>query len=131
MNSSILLYALLALLGAHYVADFAMQNAYVAAAKADRSKPDWFHALTGHAVHHAVAATVALWTVYLGTGVSPDANVGTAYGVAIGLGIAVGASHWFIDYGKAVAHLYGYHSDQFFHVAVSIVITVVSWVVTV
>lgn len=97
--------AVLLLLGAHYVADFAMQNDYVATAKADTTRPDWFHALTAHAVHHAVAAGVAL------------AVIGLPWLIGA---VIVGVTHWAIDYGKAVRHWYGYHVDQGMHVAVAI-----------
>lgn len=93
---------ILVLLGAHYVADFAMQNEYVATAKADTSRPDWFHALTAHAAHHAVASGVAL--ALLG------------YPWLVGA-LVIGVSHWLIDYGKAVKHWYGYHTDQSLHIA--------------
>ena len=56
----ITLTTLLVLIGAHYVADFAMQNDYMATAKADTKRPDLIHALTAHSAHHAVAAGVAL-----------------------------------------------------------------------
>lgn len=97
--------AVLLLLGAHYVADFAMQNDYVATAKADTTRPDWFHALTAHAVHHAVAAGVAL------------AIIGLPWLIGA---VVVGVTHWAIDYGKAVRRWYGYHVDQGLHVAVAI-----------
>lgn len=99
------LVTILLLIGAHYVADFAMQNDYVATAKADKTRPDWFHALTAHSAHHAVAAGIAL--------------------AALGLpwlagALIVGITHWFIDYGKAVAGWYGYHADQAMHVCVAV-----------
>ena len=99
------LLAVLLLLGAHYVADFAMQNDYVATAKADTSRPDWFHALTAHAAHHAVAAGVAL------------AVLGLPWLVGA---LVVGVTHWLIDYGKSVRGWYGYHADQTLHVGVAI-----------
>lgn len=99
--------AILLLLGAHYVADFAMQNQYVADAKADTSRPDWFHALTAHAAHHAVAAGIAL----------------AVLGLPWMLGaLVVGVTHWLIDYGKAVRHWYGYHADQTAHVVVAVAV---------
>jgi len=104
------IYALAALLGAHYVADFAMQNDYVAQAKAKvHTAPDGIHALTAHAVHHAVAAAVLLGLL------------GFPWLVPA---LIVGATHWAIDYGKAVRGWYGYHIDQILHLAVAVVLTV-------
>ncbi len=96
--------AILLLIGAHYVADFAMQNDYVATAKADTSRPDWFHALTAHAAHHAVAAGIAL------------AVLGLPW---LAGALVVGVTHWLIDYGKAVRGWYGYHADQIAHLTVA------------
>lgn len=106
--------AILLLIGAHYVADFAMQNDYVATAKADTARPDWAHALTAHSVHHAVAAGVAL------------AVLGLPW---LSGAIAVGLTHWLIDYGKAVRKWYGYHADQLMHLAVCVIVgcAVTSW----
>ena len=97
--------AILLLIGAHYVADFAMQNDYVAAAKADTTRPDWFHALTAHSAHHAVAAGIAL------------AVLGLPW---LSGCLIVGVTHWFIDYGKAVRGWYGYHIDQGLHLGIAI-----------
>lgn len=97
--------AILLLIGAHYVADFAMQNDYVAAAKADTTRPDWFHALTAHSAHHAVAAGVAL------------AVLGLPW---LSGCLIVGVTHWLIDYGKAVRGWYGYHVDQGLHIGIAI-----------
>ena len=99
--------AVLLLIGAHYVADFAMQNDYVATAKADTSRPDWFHALTAHAAHHSVAAGIAL------------AILGLPWLTGA---LVVGGTHWFIDYGKAVRSWYGYHADQIMHLAVAVIV---------
>lgn len=95
----------LLLIGAHYVADFAMQNQYVADAKTDPKRPDWFHALTAHAAHHAVAAGVALAVL------GHPWVFGALY---------IGITHWIIDYGKSVRHWYGYHVDQALHLCVSL-----------
>jgi putative Mn2+ efflux pump MntP len=100
-----MLTTILLLIGAHYVADFAMQNQYVADAKADTKRPDWFHALTAHSAHHAVAAGFAL------------AVLGLPW---LAGALVVGVTHWFIDYGKAVRHWYGYHADQAMHIGVAI-----------
>ena len=98
-------YAIILLIGAHYVADFAMQNQYVADAKADTKRPDWFHALTAHAAHHAVAAGIAL------------AVLGLPW---LAGALTVGVTHWLIDYGKAVRGWYGYHADQAMHICVAV-----------
>lgn len=101
--------AILLLIGAHYVADFAMQNQYVADAKADTKRPDWFHALTAHSAHHAVTAGVAL----------------AVLGLPWMLGaLIIGGTHWLIDYGKAVRKWYGYHTDQALHVGALIGVAV-------
>lgn len=105
------LVAVLLLVGAHYVADFAMQNEYVATAKADPSRPDWFHTLTAHAAHHAVAAGVAL------------AVLGLPW---LAGALIVGVTHWFIDYGKAVRGWYGYHADQIAHLVVAALVGVMA-----
>ena len=97
--------AILLLIGAHYVADFAMQNEYVATAKADTKRPDWFHALTAHSAHHAVTAGLAL------------AVLGQPW---LAGALIVGTTHWLIDYGKAVRGWYGYHTDQAAHIAVAV-----------
>jgi hypothetical protein len=103
-------YAFLALIGAHYVADFAMQNDYVATAKAKvHTSPDGIHALTGHAVHHAVASAVLLGLLGLPWLIPA---------------LIVGATHWIIDYGKAVRGWYGYHADQSLHLLVVLGVTV-------
>lgn len=103
--------AVLLLIGAHYVADFAMQNDYVATAKADPGRPDWAHALTAHAAHHAVAAGVAL------------AVLGLPWLVGA---LVVGGTHWLIDYGKAVRRWYGYHADQGMHLCVAVAVGIIS-----
>lgn len=106
------LYALAALVGAHYVADFAMQNDYVATAKAKvHTSPDGIHALTAHAVHHVVASAVLLGLLGL-SWLLPA--------------IVVGATHWAIDYGKSVRGLYGYHADQGLHLLVAVLMAVVA-----
>jgi hypothetical protein len=98
------LYALVALVGAHYVADFAMQNDYVATAKAKvHTAPDGIHALTAHAIHHVVASAVLLGLLGL-PWLLPA--------------LVVGATHWLIDYGKSVRGWYGYHADQSLHLLV-------------
>ncbi len=99
------LHAVLLLIGAHYVADFAMQKEYVATAKADTKLPDWFHALTAHAAHHAIVSGIAL----------------AALGLPWTFGaLFTGLTHWLIDYGKAVRGWYGNHVDQGLHVAVAL-----------
>lgn len=99
--------AALLLIGAHYVADFAMQNDYVATAKADTKRPDWAHALTAHSVHHGVAAGVAL------------AILGLPW---LAGALVTAATHWGIDYGKAVRRWYGYHADQAMHLLVAVIV---------
>lgn len=81
-----------------------MQNDYIATAKADTKRPDWFHALTSHSAHHAVTAGIAL------------AVLGLPW---LAGAFIVGGTHWFIDYGKAVRNWYGYHADQALHVTVA------------
>lgn len=104
------LYALLALLGAHYVADFAMQNDYVATAKAKvHTAPDGIHALTAHAMHHVVVAGALLGLLGLPWLIPA---------------LVVGVTHWLIDYGKAVRGWYGYHQDQGLHLLVALLVAI-------
>lgn len=108
----IYIYAVIGLLAAHYVADFAMQNDYVATAKAKvHTSPDGIHALTAHAFHHFAAAALVL------------ALLGLPWLVPA---LVVGATHWAIDYGKAVRGWYGYHADQTAHLVVAVVVAVVA-----
>lgn len=102
------LLALFALLCAHYVADFAMQNAYIAEAKAKvHTAPDGIHALTAHAVHHVAAAAIAL------------ALLGLPWLLPA---LAVGITHWAIDYAKAVRGWITYHQDQALHLTVAVLV---------
>ena len=111
-----ILYALLALIGAHYVADFAMQNQYVADAKAKvHTSPDGIHALTAHAVHHAVVAAVLLGLL------------GFPWLVPA---LIIAVTHWFIDYGKAVRGWYGYHVDQILHLSIILIVAVAIGITT-
>lgn len=99
-----ILLAIFAVLAAHYVADFAMQNDYVATAKAKvHTAPDGIHALTAHAFHHFAAVAVALILLNL------------PWFIPAGI---LAATHWAIDYGKAVRGWYGYHADQTMHLFV-------------
>lgn len=95
---------LMALIAAHYIADYALQNAYVASAKAD-ALTNWagFHALTAHAIHHAALAGLVVFLL------------GGPWGWAA---VAVGVTHWLIDYGKAGCGLYGIGADQAMHLTV-------------
>ena len=100
------LLALFALLCAHYVADFAMQNQYVADAKAKvHTAPDGIHALLAHAVHHVAASALAL------------ALLGLPWLIPA---LAVGVTHLFIDYAKAVRGWITYHQDQILHLSVAV-----------
>lgn len=105
------LITILVLIGAHYVADFAMQNQYVAEAKTDPTRPDWFHALTAHAVHHAVASGIALAVL----------GLPWMFGALV-----IGITHWCIDYGKSVRGWYGYHIDQILHICVLVIVGIIS-----
>jgi len=105
--------ALLALFGlvcAHYVADFAMQNQYVADTKAKvHTAPDGIHALVAHSVHHVAAAAVAL------------ALLGLPWLIPA---LVVGVTHFAIDYAKSVRGWITYHQDQALHLAVATAIAI-------
>jgi len=107
----IFLYTILIMLAAHYVADFAMQNDYVAQAKAKVwTAPDGIHALVAHSMHHGVAVALGLLIL----GVDPIWIVWAAVITAV--------SHGIIDYGKAVEHWFGYHADQIMHLTMAVMI---------
>lgn len=102
---------LFALLGAaHYVADFAMQNDFVAKAKAEPHSEAGPHALIAHSVHHATLAALAVW-------ISGAAGIASA-------AIITGLSHYWIDYGKAVLKKYSLHVDQALHFGAILLVTV-------
>lgn len=104
---------LLGLLAAHYVADFAMQNDFVAAMKAKvHTDPHGIHALAAHAIHHGVAASLALFLL----GASPEAT--------IMVGAVTAATHAVIDYLKAVENAFGIHVDQALHLGVIVLLAV-------
>jgi hypothetical protein len=103
--------AILMLLAAHYLADFALQNDYVATAKAHvHDRADGIHALVAHAAHHATLIAIALAVL------GGDWMLGA---------LIVGVTHALIDYGKAVHQWYGIHVDQLAHIIILIVVAVV------
>ncbi len=111
--------AIILLFTAHYVADFAMQNDYVATAKAKvHTAPDGIHALTAHAFHHFAAALVALLVFAFAVHPVPFMAV-------LLISAFVGVTHWMIDYGKAVRGWYGYHVDQLAHLVVATIAALV------
>lgn len=104
------LVAFVVLVGAHYVADFAMQNDFVAKAKADTKDPHHEHALVAHCMHHAVTSGLAMLLV--------EASYPTAFWAAV----CTAGTHYIIDHGKAVKKLYGIHVDQTLHLASALLI---------
>lgn len=102
MSDAILLFALL--VAGHYIADFAMQNQFVADMKSKvHTDSHGWHALIAHSVHHAVLTGLAVWIVYSDTP------------YAIYIGAITGIAHGVIDYAKAVDHIFGINADQVFH----------------
>ena len=107
---SAITFALLLIAG-HYVADFAMQNQFVADMKGKVGvDPHGIHALTAHAMHHATVAGIAAFAV------------GAPW---IAVALAVGVTHWLIDYAKADRNMFGVHVDQALHIAVLLTVAVV------
>jgi hypothetical protein len=107
----VLLQTLFLLLGGHAVCDFAFQSEWVATNKnrhvRDRFSKEqnekyeviWPWLLSAHAMHHALAVfliTQKLW-----------------------IGIAEFVLHWLTDFGKC-EKWYGFHVDQFIHIATKI-----------
>ena len=98
----------------HAFADFAIQSEWVATNKnrhvRDRYTPEerskmevvWPWLLTAHALHHGLA-------VFL-------------ISQKLSLGIAETVVHWLIDYGKC-EKWYGFHTDQWLHIACKVLWT--------
>ena len=112
----------LALLAAHYVADFPLQGGMIARNKGKVFfQSIGFHCLTAHAAIHASMAVIAAAAM--------------GYGLLLPF-IVVGVTHWLIDFGKSwqgfdnfhltegaregpqVYGLYGINVDQALHVGV-------------
>ena len=109
-----LLTIILVLLSAHYIADFALQNDYVAQAKAKvHTAPDGIHALVAHSFHHFAMVGLAM------------VLVGESW---LWVAASIGLTHFMIDYGKAVRKWYGYHFDQGLHIFVILWISVMTWI---
>lgn len=111
---------LLALLSAHYIADFAMQNDFVANMKAKvHTDPHGWHCLIAHSVHHAALSA------------SVVAAAGLIYGwssvtlTAVLTFAVIFTSHLLIDYGKAVKNWYGIDVDQLLHILVILIVCLV------
>lgn len=91
----------------HYLADFALQNNFVAQQKTYAGRTAMGnHALVAHCAHHALVAAVAAWVL----GCDP-----------VIAGVAIGGTHLAIDLGK-IRGMYGINTDQVFHL-VAIVCT--------
>jgi len=87
------------LVAGHYLADFALQDDFMAKNKADASKTAMgFHVLTAHAAIQGLVAGL----------LSQNLTIG----------IIVAITHWIIDFGKAAKHWYGINVDQFLHISV-------------
>ncbi len=107
-----LLTLLFLLIAGHMLADFALQNQWVATNKnrharngytpdeQDKMEKIWPWLLTAHAFHHGLMVfffTQKLW-----------------------LGVLETVVHWLIDYGKT-EKLYGFHVDQVLHITSKLV----------
>lgn len=99
------LYLLLALVAGHYLADFALQNDFVATQKQHAGQTAMgAHALVAHCWHHAaVAALIAYLFGY-------DPLIA---------GVVIGGTHLTIDLGK-IRGLYSINIDQIQHISVCI-----------
>jgi len=87
------------LVAGHYLADFALQDDFMAKNKADAGKTAMgFHVLTAHAAIQGLIAGLLSQN--------------------LSIGIIVAVTHWIIDFGKAVKGLYGINIDQFLHILV-------------
>lgn len=95
-------------LGAHAVADFALQTEWIATNKNRHvrerltaearatSQVVWPHLMTAHALHHGLFVFLISHSLILG--------------------VAETVVHWITDFGKC-EKWYGFHMDQFIHVA--------------
>lgn len=93
----------LLLILAHYLADFALQNNFVAQQKAYAGKTAMGnYTLIAHCAHHALAAAAAAWVL----GHNP-----------VIAGAAIGGTHLAVDLGK-IRGLYGINWDQALHLGV-------------
>lgn len=100
---------LLALVGAHWLADYPLQGDYLAKLKFQAVKSaEGTWCLTGHA---------AIQGLVLG------AVVAAFGGNALLAGLAVFVTHWAIDFAKT-RNAFGYSVDQFAHIAVALAVGV-------
>ena len=89
----------LMLVAGHYLADFALQDDFIARNKAAALKTAMgFHTLTAHSAIQGLVAGL----------ISQN----------LAIGLIVAATHWFIDFGKAAKSWYGINIDQFLHILV-------------
>ena len=89
----------LMLVAGHYLADFALQDDFMAKNKADAGKTAMgFHVLTAHAAIQGLVAGVI--------------------SESLTIGLIVAITHWIIDFGKATKQWYGINVDQFLHILV-------------
>lgn len=107
-----MIYIFFVLVASHFLCDFALQNDFVAKFKArtidDQYNPIWYWVLTAHAAIHALP--VLLFTKYAD------------------LAVFMFVTHWFIDFFKCEKKL-TFNQDQFFHLLVVIIISVVYGVI--
>lgn len=93
----------LLLIAGHYLADFGLQNDFVAQQKAHALRTAMgTHALTAHSMMHGLVAAVVVGAL----------GHGWLFPAAV-----VMVSHWLIDFGKT-RDFYGINIDQGLHLAV-------------
>lgn len=104
MTHTIMIQLFILLIAGHYLADYALQNQYVADMKGRvHSEAHGIHALMAHGWHHALITGIIIQISGFGTG------------IAIGLGLVTGVHHAAIDYLGANHKAFGIHLDQLYH----------------
>ena len=98
---------------AHYLADYPLQGDFVARMKG-QPNADGIHTLIAHAAIQGLV--VGLAAQYRGMS-------------WLAVFVAIGVTHWCIDYGKARLGWYGLHVDQELHMAVIASLVVGTWLV--
>ena len=106
-----MLTAFLMLAAGHYLADYALQNNFVARMKGQQSA-DGFHTLVAHASIHGLV--LGFLAVYLGAPWLP-------------VFLFVTVTHGVIDFGKARLGWYGLHVDQALHMTVILITILTQW----
>lgn len=102
------------LLVSHAICDYPLQGEWMVRSKSRRTlqilsgsqRPDliWIHVLSAHAMIHGGGVAVVMH------------HFQYSAAVCVLIGLAEFTAHWVIDFGKG-EHWYGFHTDQFLHVA--------------